>query len=181
MPSDSTLRIRPTGIAGLRCPLARPLPVEGVPEAKGEGVPLDKDHRSTSTRKILSTWRWARLRPRRPKFTGGTPVQVTASEIHRVNPGKVATPVKFKNKETGKLEVKQYPTGQAITEYNPLREELRKAGQPVHELEPVSHRMNLKDIKNVTARPDLKLKPNVTRTTAAGFMPARARRRAPHG
>src|SRR5208282_1575260 len=36
-----------------------------------------------------------------------------------------------------------------------------------------SHPLNIKDIESVTARPDLKLKPNVTRTTAAGFMPHR--------
>lgn len=60
-----------------------------------------------------------------------------------------------------------------ISDYNPLRVRLQKAGVDLSNLTEVHEWVNVKEIQSATPRPDIKLSPTSTDVTAAGFLPAK--------
>jgi ribosomal protein S18 acetylase RimI-like enzyme len=60
-----------------------------------------------------------------------------------------------------------------ISEYNPLRDRLQKAGVDLSQLTEAHEWVNAKEIQSAKLRSDIKLSPTATDVTAAGFLPAK--------
>lgn len=98
------------------------------------------------------------------------PGNVKGQILAEVNKRQPQTPAAIRPEDVKKQEFKSIP-GRSIKETNPLRNQLAAAGVPVRELLEVTERINAKDIKSVTPRPDLDFKAPVTDTIRGGFMP----------
>jgi hypothetical protein len=95
------------------------------------------------------------------ELQGGKPEPITAADIKRKE---------FKTPVGGRKFV--------ISEVNPLRAAMEKAGVPVRELIEVTERLNADDIVSATPRPDLgEVKPGVTDVIRGGFLPSTAKGR----
>jgi hypothetical protein len=96
--------------------------------------------------------------------TGIVPIQARAKELATANQheGTVIQPAK---------RYKEPYQDVVLSDYNPLRARLDKAGVDLSNLTEAHEWVNAKDIKSATPRPDIKLSPTATDVTAAGFLP----------
>lgn len=103
--------------------------------------------------------------PKTARANAGTvPIQARAKALAGVNKhaGEVIQPAKAYKAPFQDV---------SISEYNPLRAKLEKAGINLSGLTEAHEWVNAKDIQSAKPRPDIKLSPSATDVTAAGFLP----------
>jgi ribosomal protein S18 acetylase RimI-like enzyme len=102
-------------------------------------------------------------------YTKGTPVPILAADFAKANK-KVGTPALGKDGQP-LIYAKEPFAGQPIEGFNKLRADLEAQGVNFRDLKPASERLNVKNLRGAEVMENVSgMKPNVSVTTAAGFM-----------